>query len=33
MDEAMTVSQNELLVIYRDLFRVSGIWAYPGIQR
>lgn len=33
MGEAMTVSQNELLVIYRDLFRVSDIWAYPGIQR
>ncbi|MBP9479573.1 MAG: YdcF family protein [Sebaldella sp.] len=33
IDEAMAVSQNELLVIYRDLFRVSGIWAYPGIQR
>ena len=33
MDEAMVVGQNELLVIYRDLFRVSGIWAYPGIQR
>ena len=33
MDEAMNVGETEMLVIYRDLFRVSGIWAYPGIQR
>lgn len=32
-EEAMKVDTNEKLVIYRDLFRVSGIWAYPGIQR
>lgn len=31
--DAVKVDTNEKLVIYRDLFRVSGIWAYPGIQR
>ncbi|MGI9281909.1 MAG: ElyC/SanA/YdcF family protein [Endozoicomonas sp.] len=32
MDEAMTLSANESLVIYRDMLRGSGIWAYPGLQ-
>ncbi len=32
MKEAMTVSSNEKLVIYRDMLRASGLWAYPGIQ-
>ncbi|WP_062263326.1 YdcF family protein [Endozoicomonas arenosclerae] len=32
MEEAMTVSANESLVIYRDMLRGSGIWAYPGLQ-
>ncbi|WP_330925124.1 YdcF family protein [Candidatus Sororendozoicomonas aggregata] len=32
MEEAMTVSPNEKLVIYRDMLRASGLWAYPGIQ-
>lgn len=33
MEEARVVSDNEALVIYRDMARASGIWAYPGIQR
>ncbi|WP_263078605.1 YdcF family protein [Endozoicomonas sp. Mp262] len=32
MDQAMQVSTNEKLVIYRDMMRASGLWAYPGIQ-
>ncbi|MGL5123565.1 MAG: ElyC/SanA/YdcF family protein [Fusobacteriaceae bacterium] len=31
--EAQKLSKAENLVIYRDLIRVSGIWAYPGIQQ
>ena len=33
LNDAMKVEETETLVIFRDLFRVSGIWAYPGIQR
>lgn len=33
LKEAQNVSKAEKLVIYRDLIRVSGIWAYPGIQQ
>lgn len=33
VEEAQKVSQSEHLVVYRDLMRTSGIWAYPGIQR
>ncbi len=33
IEEAQEVSQSEHLVVYRDLMRTSGIWAYPGIQR
>lgn len=33
LEEAHQVKQEEKLVIFRDLTRVSGIWAYPGIQR
>ena len=33
IEEAQKVSQSEHLVVYRDLMRTSGIWAYPGIQR
>jgi tetratricopeptide (TPR) repeat protein len=33
IEEAHKVSKDEMLVIYRDLFRVSGIWQYPGLQR
>ena len=33
LNDAMKVEDAETLVIFRDLFRVSGIWAYPGIQR
>lgn len=32
MEEAGTVSANEFLVIYRDMLRGSGIWAYPSLQ-
>lgn len=32
-DEAKEVSQDEELVIYRDLVRASGIWQFPGMQR
>lgn len=31
--EAQKVPKDEKLVIYRDLFRTSGIWQYPGLQR
>lgn len=30
---AMVVSKSEELVIFRDLMRSCGIWAYPGIQQ
>lgn len=33
IEDAQKVSKDETFVIYRDLFRVSGIWQYPGIQR
>jgi tetratricopeptide (TPR) repeat protein len=33
VEEAAKVSQDERLVIYRDVMRVSGLWAYPGIQQ
>lgn len=33
MADAYKISQNEKLVIYRDMMRASGIWAFPGIQR
>ncbi|WNS79201.1 ElyC/SanA/YdcF family protein [Domibacillus sp. DTU_2020_1001157_1_SI_ALB_TIR_016] len=33
IEEAHKVSKDEILVIYRDLFRTSGIWQYPGLQR
>ncbi|MBC2850138.1 YdcF family protein [Cetobacterium sp. 8H] len=33
LKEAQKVSEAEKLVIYRDLIRTSGIWAYPGIQQ
>ncbi|NUK30089.1 YdcF family protein [Parageobacillus sp. VR-IP] len=33
IEEAHKVSKDEEFVIYRDLFRVSGIWQYPGLQR
>jgi len=26
-------SHDERLAIYRDVLRVSGVWAYPGLQR
>ncbi len=32
LDEASKVPDKELTIIYRDLLRVSGIWAYPCIQ-
>ena len=31
--EAQKISDNEKTVIYRDFFRASGIWAYPGLQQ
>jgi tetratricopeptide (TPR) repeat protein len=31
--EAQKVSKDEIFVIYRDLFRCSGIWQYPQLQR
>jgi hypothetical protein len=31
--EAQEVGPDEELVIYRDLMRSSGIWAFPGLQR
>ena len=33
LEEAHKVSPNEKLVIYRDMMRAAGMWAYPGIQR
>lgn len=33
LEEAHKVTKDELLVIYRDLLRTSGIWQYPGLQR
>ena len=33
MIEAQQISDNEKTVIYRDFFRASGIWAYPGLQQ
>lgn len=33
MEEAAKVSADERLVVYRDLMRVSGLWAYPGLQQ
>ena len=33
LEEAAIVSPDERLVVYRDLIRVSGIWAYPGLQQ
>lgn len=33
IEEAANVSNDERLVVYRDLMRVSGLWAYPGLQQ
>lgn len=33
IEDAHKVTMDETLVIYRDLFRTSGIWQYPGMQR
>ncbi|WHY75427.1 ElyC/SanA/YdcF family protein [Neobacillus sp. WH10] len=33
LEEANKVTKDEILVIYRDLLRASGIWQYPGMQR
>lgn len=33
LDEAAKVSPDERLVVFRDLMRISGIWAYPGLQQ
>jgi tetratricopeptide (TPR) repeat protein len=33
VEEAQKVSKDEIFVIYRDLFRSSGIWQYPQLQR
>ncbi len=30
--QAMQVSADEKLVIYRDMLRASGLWAYPGMK-
>lgn len=32
IDEASHINNKELSIIYRDLLRTSGIWAYPCIQ-
>ena len=32
LKEASEITPRELTIIYRDLFRVAGIWAYPCIQ-
>ncbi|GAA2176395.1 ElyC/SanA/YdcF family protein [Agrococcus versicolor] len=32
-EEAAEVTPQEQLVIYRDLLRASGVWAFPGLQR
>lgn len=33
MEDAAKVSDSEKLVVYRDLLRVAGIWAFPGLQQ
>ncbi|HZG16228.1 MAG TPA: ElyC/SanA/YdcF family protein [Candidatus Bathyarchaeia archaeon] len=33
LQEAQTVTKDEKIVVYRDLFRAAGIWQFPGIQR
>ncbi len=33
IEEASKVSDSEKLVVYRDMLRVSGIWAFPGLQQ
>ena len=33
LEEAQKISEQERVVIYRDLMRASGIWAFPGIQQ
>jgi hypothetical protein len=33
VEEAQKVTEQERVVIYRDLMRTSGIWAFPGIQQ
>ncbi|HJO94673.1 MAG TPA: ElyC/SanA/YdcF family protein [Victivallales bacterium] len=33
LKQAYKVTKEEKLVIFRDLLRTSGIWAYPGIQQ
>ncbi|MDJ1158600.1 YdcF family protein [Chelatococcus sp. SYSU_G07232] len=33
VEEAARVTKDERLVVYRDLMRVSGLWAYPGLQQ
>ncbi|WP_134685026.1 YdcF family protein [Brevibacillus migulae] len=33
LEEAQTVTKDEKLVVYRDLFRAAGIWQFPGVQR
>lgn len=32
-EEAMEMTSEEEMTIYRDLLRTSGIWQFPGIQR
>ncbi|MCF7791630.1 MAG: YdcF family protein [Victivallales bacterium] len=31
--EAMKVTLHEKIIVFRDVLRCAGIWAYPGIQR
>lgn len=33
IEEAAKVSDAERLVVYRDLLRVAGLWAFPGLQQ
>lgn len=33
LEEAAKVSPDERLVVYRDLMRTAGVWAYPGLQQ
>lgn len=33
IEEAAKLTKDERLVVYRDLLRVSGFWAYPGLQQ
>lgn len=33
VEEAAKLTRDERLVVYRDLLRVSGFWAYPGLQQ